>query len=96
MNKVARKAKVCSCRSRFKHNPRELAAFWLVVLLTAAFSARAVVSDTSIASRTAEVNGVKLHYLTAGHDTPLILLHGYAETSLMWKPIIPFWPSASL
>ena len=43
----------------------------------------------SIASRTAEINGVKLHYLTAGHGTPLILLHGYAETSLMWKPIIP-------
>jgi pimeloyl-ACP methyl ester carboxylesterase len=27
--------------------------------------------------------------MTAGHGTPLILLHGYAETSLMWKPIIP-------
>jgi pimeloyl-ACP methyl ester carboxylesterase len=43
----------------------------------------------TVASRTAEINGVKLHYLTAGHGTPLILLHGYAETSLMWKPIIP-------
>ena len=46
-------------------------------------------SDKTIASRTAEVNGVKLHYLTAGHGAALILLHGYAETSLMWKPIIP-------
>jgi pimeloyl-ACP methyl ester carboxylesterase len=46
-------------------------------------------TDKTIASRTAEINGVKLHYLTAGHGTPLILLHGYAETSLMWKPIIP-------
>src|SRR6266403_3103890 len=46
-------------------------------------------ADKTIASRTAEVNGVKLHYMTAGHGTPLILLHGYAETSLMWKPIIP-------
>ncbi|MFZ0039614.1 MAG: alpha/beta hydrolase [Candidatus Acidiferrales bacterium] len=45
--------------------------------------------DETIASRTAEVDGAKLHYLTAGHGTPLILLHGYAETSLMWKPIIP-------
>jgi pimeloyl-ACP methyl ester carboxylesterase len=36
-----------------------------------------------------EVDGLKLHYLTAGHGTPLILLHGYAETSLMWRPIIP-------
>jgi len=45
--------------------------------------------DKTIASRTAEVGGVKLHYLTAGRGTPLILLHGYAETSLMWRPIIP-------
>src|SRR3989475_673361 len=46
-------------------------------------------TDETIVSRTAEVNGIKLHYLTAGHGTALILLHGYAETSRMWKPIIP-------
>jgi pimeloyl-ACP methyl ester carboxylesterase len=45
--------------------------------------------DGTIVSRTAEIDGAKLHYMTAGHGTPLILLHGYAETSLMWKPIIP-------
>jgi pimeloyl-ACP methyl ester carboxylesterase len=44
---------------------------------------------TRIASRTAKIDGVKLHYLTAGHGAPLILLHGYAETSRMWRPIIP-------
>jgi pimeloyl-ACP methyl ester carboxylesterase len=42
-----------------------------------------------VVSRIADVEGVKMHYLTAGHGTPVILLHGYAETSLMWKPIIP-------
>lgn len=47
-------------------------------------------SDKTIISRTAEVEGVKLHYLTAGHGSkPLVLLHGYAETSLMWRPIMP-------
>ena len=45
--------------------------------------------DKTITSRTREVDGVKLHYLTAGHGTTVILLHGYAETSLMWKPIMP-------
>jgi pimeloyl-ACP methyl ester carboxylesterase len=45
--------------------------------------------DETILSRTAEAGGAKLHYLTAGHGTPLILLHGYAETSRMWRPIIP-------
>ena len=59
--------------------------------LTALFPARAraATPDKAIASRTSEVEGVKLHYLTAGHGTPLILLHGYAENSRMWRPIIP-------
>jgi pimeloyl-ACP methyl ester carboxylesterase len=46
-------------------------------------------TNETIVSRTAEIDGAKLHYMTAGQGTPLILLHGYAETSLMWKPIIP-------
>jgi len=36
----------------------------------------------------AEVNGVKLHYLVAGSGEPIILVHGYAETSHMWLPLI--------
>src|SRR5437588_2365022 len=51
-------------------------------LLPAAYS-------QTIESHTAEIDGVKLHYLTAGHGAPLVLLHGYAETSLMWRPIMP-------
>ena len=56
-----------------------------------AFSATAYqdAAQGTIASRTAEIDGIKLHYLTAGHGTPLILMHGYAETSRMWRPIIP-------
>jgi pimeloyl-ACP methyl ester carboxylesterase len=46
-------------------------------------------TNQEIVSRTAKIDGAVLHYLTAGNGTPLILLHGYAETSLMWKPIIP-------
>src|SRR6266404_7020718 len=46
--------------------------------------------DKAILSRTAEVDGVQLHYLTAGQGPAVvILLHGYAETSRMWRPIIP-------
>ena len=45
--------------------------------------------DKTILSRTAKIDGVKLQYLTAGSGPPLILLHGYAETSRMWRPIIP-------
>jgi pimeloyl-ACP methyl ester carboxylesterase len=39
-------------------------------------------------SKFAEVNGVKLHYLIAGKGDPVVLLHGYAETSHMWLPLI--------
>lgn len=42
-----------------------------------------------ISSRTAKVDGVKLHYLTAGHGPAVLLLHGYTQTSRMWRPIIP-------
>src|SRR5258706_3466530 len=39
-------------------------------------------------SKFADVNGVKLHYLVAGKGDPVVLLHGYAETSHMWLPLI--------
>ena len=43
----------------------------------------------TIVSRKAMVENVKLHYLTAGQGPGVILLHGYTQTSRMWKPIIP-------
>ena len=46
-------------------------------------------NDKAISSRTATIDGVKLHYMTAGHGPAVILLHGYAETSRMWRPLIP-------
>jgi pimeloyl-ACP methyl ester carboxylesterase len=42
----------------------------------------------AIESRFASVNGVKLHYLAAGTGDPVILLHGYAQTSHMWRPLM--------
>src|ERR1700683_3598072 len=58
------------------------------LLLCAAMSAGAWAAEP-VAARDAEVQGVKLHYLTSGHGAPLLLLHGYAETSLMWRPLMP-------
>jgi len=45
--------------------------------------------ESTINSRTAVVEGLKLHYLTVGHGPAVILLHGYTQTSRMWRPIIP-------
>src|SRR6266702_6534824 len=38
--------------------------------------------------RFAEVNGVRLHYLIGGTGSPVVLLHGYAQTGHMWRPLI--------
>jgi pimeloyl-ACP methyl ester carboxylesterase len=47
-------------------------------------------ASTAIIARDAKVDNVQLHYLTAGHGpATVILLHGFAETSRMWRPIIP-------
>ncbi|HEY2390767.1 MAG TPA: alpha/beta hydrolase [Candidatus Angelobacter sp.] len=52
--------------------------------------ANAQAAEKTIVSRTADIDGLKMHYLTIGHgSTSLILLHGYAENSHMWRPIMP-------
>jgi len=70
-----------------------IAALLSVLICTVSASAPAGPSSQSpaIANHIAEANGIKLHYLEAGQgpDTPVVLLHGYAETSHMWQPLIP-------
>jgi pimeloyl-ACP methyl ester carboxylesterase len=44
---------------------------------------------STIQSKYAAVDGTKIHYLTAGHGPTVILLHGYTQTSRMWRPLIP-------
>src|SRR6202043_3957080 len=46
-------------------------------------------AESQINLRTTKIDNVELHYMTAGHGPTVILLHGYAETSRMWRPIIP-------
>jgi pimeloyl-ACP methyl ester carboxylesterase len=58
------------------------------LLFCTAISASACAAEP-VAAHDAEVQGVKLHYLTSGHGAPLLLLHGYPETSLMWRPLMP-------
>jgi len=42
----------------------------------------------AIDSRFADLSGVRLHYLAAGRGDPVLLLHGYAQHSHMWRPLI--------
>ena len=36
-------------------------------------------------------NGVRLHYVLAGEETadPLVLLHGFPQSLLMWRLVLP-------
>ncbi len=75
-------------RCTLSHSPRSFAL--ALLFLAAAFCAMAYgEADKTISSHSKEIDGIKLHYLTAGHGPAVVLLHGYAETALMWKPIIP-------
>lgn len=69
----------------------KLTVVFLAVVLAACFPAMAQTAAPAktIDSGFSEVEGIKLHYLTAGNGPAVILLHGYAETSRMWRPLIP-------
>jgi pimeloyl-ACP methyl ester carboxylesterase len=60
-----------------------------LALLFGAGSNVARAAGETIVSKTADVGGIKLHYLTAGKGPAVILLHGYTQTSRMWRPIMP-------
>jgi len=54
------------------------------------FCFSSVKAADAIQSRDAKIDNVQLHYLTAGKGPEtVILLHGFAETSRMWRPIMP-------
>jgi len=61
--------------------------FSLLLILSWLVSVRA---GENINARDAKIDNMQLHYLTAGNaPATVILLHGFAETSRMWRPIIP-------
>src|SRR6476620_3130468 len=61
--------------------------FSLLLVLSGLVSVRA---GAIINARDARIGNMQLHYLTAGNaPATVILWHGFAETSRMWRPIIP-------
>jgi len=63
--------------------------FAMLLLASSAFSAASSKLPAGFADRFVEVNGVRLHYMIGGKGSPVVLLHGYAQTSHMWLPIMP-------
>ena len=66
-----------------------LLASSLFLFVAKASPAQQPAGAAGISSKMANVDGLKIHYLSAGHGPAVILLHGYAETSRMWRPLIP-------
>jgi pimeloyl-ACP methyl ester carboxylesterase len=64
------------------------ALFCFIAILALGSAINRVQAQTRVEDRFANVNGVRLHYLIAGKGDPVILMHGYAETSRMWRPLM--------
>jgi pimeloyl-ACP methyl ester carboxylesterase len=64
-----------------------VSCFFAFLLMVPSLAAQS--STAPITSHTATVDGVTFHYMSAGQGDAVLLLHGYAEDSRMWKPIIP-------
>ena len=60
----------------------------ILILLIAINTNAQTRGRNGVEDRFAEVNGVRLHYLVAGNGNPVILLHGYAQNSHMWRPLM--------
>jgi pimeloyl-ACP methyl ester carboxylesterase len=59
----------------------------LVLVAGSALGATAVPAQ-QVESKVAQANGVRLHYLVAGQGEPVLLLHGFAQSSHMWRPLM--------
>jgi pimeloyl-ACP methyl ester carboxylesterase len=62
------------------------ALYFLFLIISASLASA---EPTPIATRYAKIGNAQLHYLIAGHGPAVVLLHGYTQTSRMWRPIIP-------
>lgn len=47
-----------------------------------------VAANQTPESRFATVANLRLHYLVAGQGDPVVLVHGYTQTSHMWRPLM--------
>lgn len=52
-------------------------------------TARLAAQSSTVEDKYVAANGIRLHYLSAGSGPAVILLHGFAESSHMWLPLMP-------
>jgi pimeloyl-ACP methyl ester carboxylesterase len=61
----------------------------LICIAAMAGTAGAQTAKKEFVSRDADIDGAKIHYTMGGSGPAVVLLHGFAETSRMWNPILP-------
>jgi pimeloyl-ACP methyl ester carboxylesterase len=76
-------------KSRIQFSFVAVLVFFLIWPIASTARAQAAGKPATFESRSTEADGVRLSFLTGGHGPPVVLLHGYAETSRMWIPILP-------
>ncbi len=60
----------------------------IYTIITLLFVTTTVLSQTPKKSETVPINGKKLYYEIHGEGEPLLLLHGYTQSSKSWKPYV--------
>src|SRR3984893_10646339 len=60
-----------------------------IIVLTFSGTASAQTAKKPFVSHDVDIDGAQIHYTKGGSGPAVILLHGFAETSRMWNPILP-------
>jgi pimeloyl-ACP methyl ester carboxylesterase len=64
--------------------------FLFAICIAAGFSFLAATARAeNFTAHDKDIDGVKIHYTSGGSGPVVVLLHGFAETSRMWNPILP-------
>ena len=74
-------------RSRLVFSASVLFGLFVLVMLNGAASVRAADFGPGFKTQSVAVDGVTVSVTTGGNGPPVLLLHGYAETSRMWRPL---------
>ena len=69
--------------------PYALALLVLALPIIVSAASTAAAAPPGFSERFADVNGTRIRYLIGGKGSPVVLLHGYAQTGHMWNPLLP-------
>jgi pimeloyl-ACP methyl ester carboxylesterase len=79
----------CSARRLQRKNPERVMESILKFLARFEGLSSPERNTSTVTHHRAEVNGIRLYYRKAGGGEPVVLLHGFPETSYAWRKIMP-------